>query len=169
MQDTNEDIAHDNLEDEMDNMDNKINEATEGILGPLTPTHQKETLFLMKKVRHIHFDSSRIIDGVFWAMQVVGFACALCKSDMKTSVLLECCAHENIKPCRPIKVVKTCWNSHIAALDRHWDNRPAVVRLCSGAIYEHLKLEKYALRANEWPILEQIQPVLHVSYTEFSP
>ena len=108
MQDTNEDIAHDNLEDEMVNVVNEIDEATEGILGPLTPTHQKETLFLMKKVHHIHFHSSRIIDGVFWAMQVVGFACALCKLDMKTSALLECCVHENIKPCRPIKVVETC-------------------------------------------------------------
>ena len=75
---------------------------------------------------------------------------------MKTSALFECCEHEKIKACRPIKVVETCWNSHIAALDRHWENRLAMVRLCSTAIYEHLKLEKYALWTNKWAILEQI-------------
>ena len=116
MQDCNEDIAHDNLEDEMVNVVNEINEATAGTLGTLTPMH-KETLFLMKKVHQIHFNSSRITDGVCWAMQVVGFACALCRSDMKTTALFECCEHENIKPCRPVKVVETHWNSHIAALD----------------------------------------------------
>ena len=82
---------------------------------------------------------------------------------MKTSALFECCEHEKIKAHKPIKVVETHWNSHIVALDRHWENRPAVLRLCSAAIYEHLKLEKYALRNNKWAILEQIRLVLQVS------
>ena len=85
---------------------------------------------------------------------------------MKTSALFECCEHEKIKARKPIKVVETRWNSHIAALDQHWENRPAMVRLCSTAIYEHLKLEKYALQNKEWAILEQIRPVLQVSYTD---
>ena len=41
-----------------------------------------------------------------------------------------------------------------------------MVCLCSAAIYEHLKLEKYALWTNKWAILEQIQLVLQVSYTD---
>ena len=63
MQDTNEDTAHDNLEDEMDGVVDEINEETEGLLGSLDPMHQKETLFLMKKVCLTHLDSSGITDG----------------------------------------------------------------------------------------------------------
>ena len=63
MQDANEDTTHDNLEDEMDGVVNEIYEETEGLLGSLDPTHQKETLFLMKKVCLIHLDSSGITDG----------------------------------------------------------------------------------------------------------
>ena len=98
-------------------------------------------------------------------MQVIGFACALCKSDQKTLALLECCEHENIKGCRPIKVIETRWNSHIVTLDRHCKNKPAMVWLCSAEIYDHLKLEKYVLQSNEWTILEQIRLLLHVSHT----
>ena len=63
MQDANKDTTHDNLEDEMDGVINKINEETEGLLGSLDPMHQKETLFLMKKVCLIHLDSSKITDS----------------------------------------------------------------------------------------------------------
>ena len=83
---------------------------------------------------------------------------------MKTYALFD--EHEKIKACRLIKVVETCWNSHIVALNQHLENRPAVVCLCSTEIYEHLKLEKYALQTNEWAILEQSRPVLQVSYTD---
>ena len=59
-----------------------------------------------------------------------------------------------------------CWNSYVATLNQHLENRSAMVWLCSVAIYDHLKLGKYALWANEWAILEKIQLVLHVSYTD---
>ena len=49
MQDTNQDTTHNLLEDEMDGVINEINEETEGLLGSLDRTHQKETLFLMKR------------------------------------------------------------------------------------------------------------------------
>jgi len=69
--------------------------------------HQNETLFLIKKVCLNHFESSIITHTVFQAMQVVGFACALCRSDQKSSALFECCEHENIKLHQLIKVVET--------------------------------------------------------------
>ena len=142
MDDDNEDVAHEGLERETDDVVMEIDADSAHEMGTLTSCHHKEALFVLKKV--------------------VGFASALCKSDQKTMALLECCEHKKIDRRKPIKVVATHWNSHIAALDRHWENHAAITRLCSAAIYEHLKVEKYALCQQEWGILEQQLPLLHV-------
>ena len=115
MDDENEDIAHEELEQETDDVVAEIDTDSACQLSTLTPRHRQEALFVIKKV--------------------VGFASALCKSDQKTSALLECCEHEKLKPWKPNKVVATRWNSHIVALDRHWENCATVTRLCSAAIY----------------------------------
>jgi len=144
MDDDNEDVAHEELEEETDGVVVQIDAETADQLFSFTSRHCKEALFIIKKV--------------------IGFSSVLCKSDQKTSALLQCCEHEKLKPQKPIKVVATCWNSHIAALDRHWANHAAITCLCSATIYEHLKLKKYALRQQEWVILEQLCPLLHVHH-----
>jgi len=89
MENINEDVAYDNLEEEMDDEVNEVNDTTDEMVGPLMQMHQKETLFLIKKVCLNHFDSSIITHGVCQGVQVVRFALALCRSDQKSSALFE--------------------------------------------------------------------------------
>jgi len=87
MDDENEDVAHEELEQETDDVVSEIDADSAHRLTTLTSRHRQEALFVIKKV--------------------VGFASALCKSDQKTSALLECCEHKKLKPRKPIKVVAT--------------------------------------------------------------
>jgi hypothetical protein len=94
---------------------------------------------------------------------VTGLASALCRSDQKTSALKECCDHFKIAFRKPIKVVATQWNSHIAALHRAHENKEAIQRLTSEAKYDSLKLEKFHLREVEWQVVRDLFPLLEVS------
>lgn len=95
--------------------------------------------------------------------QVTGLASVLCSSDQKTTALKECCDEAEIPFCKPIKVVMTRWNSHIAALHRVYENKAAITRLTSHVKYDGLKLDKYRLHEAEWKIISDLFPLLEVS------
>lgn len=86
---------------------------------------------------------------------------------MKRSALAECCEGLGQKPLAPVKVVATRWNSHVEALKRHLVNREAVSLLTTSTRYKHLKLGQYTMRAQEWIIVEQLEPALNVCLRTF--
>jgi len=142
MDDENEDVAHEELEQETDDVVSEIDADSAHRLTTLTSRHRQEALFVIKKV--------------------VGFASALCNQ---------------IKKPRPFWNVANTRNSSLGNPSKWWllngihtlrhligtgKTVPLLPRLCSVAIYEHLKVEKYALRQQEWCILGQLRPLLHV-------
>lgn len=96
-------------------------------LSPLSSSGHYEAMFVLKKVclSRISF----FIHTNSLTVQVTGLASALCYSDQKSSVLKECCTVLNIPFCKPVKVVATHWNFHIATLHHVYKNKAAISKL----------------------------------------
>ena len=103
--------------------------ATSELLGALTEKERQQGCGLLKKV--------------------TGFVATILKSDQKWAALEEACVHHNEKPLKPIKVIKTRWNSHCNAFECHLSIIGGATRICTATKYEHLGLEKLTLSGRE--------------------
>ena len=129
-------------EQECDNVSMEVDEQSGILLGELTAAERKTGENVLKKIR--------------------SFSSAISKSDQKMTALEEACTYHGIKFLRPIKVVKTRWNSQCNAFEHHLAILGGVMRICTVTKYEHLGLEKYALSGQEIEVLRQMLPMLKV-------
>ena len=90
---------NENYEKECNDIVEDVFNATSELLGALTEKEWQQGCELLKKV--------------------TGFAAAILKSNQKWATLEEACVHHNEKPLKPIKVIKTCWNSHCNTFEHH--------------------------------------------------
>jgi hypothetical protein len=75
-------------------------------------------------------------------------------------VLKEKCTERNVPPLSLIKVIATCWNSHMMCLLQLFELQKPVDDLC---IDWTLKLRDFTFTACEWDIVEQLEHILKVS------
>jgi len=129
-------------EQECDDVSGEVDEESKILLGELTEAERKTGENVLKKIR--------------------GFSSAISKSDQKMTTLEEACTYHGIKFLRPIKVVKTRWNSQCDAFERHLAILGGAMRICTVTKYEHLRLEKYAFSGQEVEVLRQLLPMLKV-------
>jgi len=129
-------------ERECDDVSIEVDEQSEVLLGELKEAEKKTGENVLKKIR--------------------GFGSVISKSDQKMTALEEACTYHGIKFLRPIKVVKTRWNSQCDTFERHLAILAGAMRICTVTKYEHFGLEKYALSGQEVEVLRQLLPMLKV-------
>lgn len=100
-------------------------------------------------------------------IRLTGLAKRVAHSDQVQTAFMDCCEHVDLKPLMLKRPVATRWNTHFACLDRHLLQKAAVERLCDHASYSKFKLDKYTLSDVEWDILDQLKPVLEVSFISY--
>src|SRR5882762_3145641 len=153
-----------------DSVDDNQNNDSQGknILQP-SENYEKECSDIIEDVFNATLDLLGVLmekeqlQGCKLIKKVTGFATAILKSNQKLAGLEEACTHHDEKSLKPIKVIKTCWNSHCNAFEHHLSIIGGATCICTATKYKHLWLKKFTLSG-----LKQMLPMLKVSLISFA-